>query len=136
MVFLKKLLDFRKRYSDLIQPDSFEAIRGIEWHGALADTQPEWEGGLGSHFIGCSIRGENDRGFYVAFNAQTTQFEAQTPPIRPGFAWKCVAYSVLPASEKEIIVPPLSMFALAPKSAAVFEIIRDAKAVESFMPEV
>lgn len=133
--FVSKLLAFRSQYLDLIQPDSFDAIRGIAWHGANAGHQPDWDGGMYSHFIGYSIRGDAQRGFYVGFNAYQTEIEVQAPEAPPGQTWKCAIYSALPNSDKEILVQPLSMFHMSAKTAVVLELIPDPNA-SAFMPEI
>ena len=126
--FYKKLLDFRKEYLDFVQPESFDAIRGIEWHGSLAGHQPDWDGGMHSHFIGCSLRDGSERGFYVGFNAYPSEVQVQAPDAMEGKTWRVVAYSGLPDTDKEILVPPHSMFHMSPKTTVIMDIVPDESA--------
>jgi len=128
--FIKKLLEFRIKYSELIQPASFEAIRCLNWHGVLAGNQPDWDDLVDSSFIGYSTRDEDGNGFYVAFNSSHSEVSVQAPELPVDCTWRCLVYTALPNEEENILVPGLSMFNMDPQTAVIMETMKGPKSLK------
>eukprot|EP00210_Caulerpa_lentillifera_P001648 g1584.t1 len=121
--FVKKLLAFRVKHSTLIQPDSFDAVRLISWHGIIAGNQPDWDDIIDSSFIGYSCRDETGNGFYAAFNASPSEVSVQAPDLPVDCSWRCLAYTASPNEDNNILVAGYSMFKMEPQTAVVMEIV-------------
>jgi len=105
--FSHHLVRLRSKYSELLCPPNLDSPRAIEWHGAEAESLPDWDGYRsgehGGKVVGFSVTGPRatstrpQLGIFVSFNPHTEDVTVALPPRPDQRPWLLAVDSALPA---------------------------------------
>lgn len=95
--FVAAVSQIRQRYQHIVAPPHFDSPRSLRWHGASADSEPDWGGaGAGAHgtnYLAYSVSGRaseaeggEPQALYVGFNPHPDAVTAWLP--QPPAGWR------------------------------------------------